>query len=1107
MPRSFFKCSTWLTNFLESRGLQRPDQRGLYEYHCSYEDYLELRKLLIDFDGFNTAVKNTTACACFVLFCSEWYRRDYRSEYGWSWDPIWKILGYSISAPDLSKVVPLGLEGYWGRPIQLYESDRRNLLGSLFAEGGLPFQLLRDESSPFYTLFYRIIKQHNQWRLMGYSTTKQVESLLEKSKLPQVFSSEASIQLIARMADQLLGLVRDYRLEQVNEPVAYLDVQNPTWREFFPLPLDNQTGSDLLNSLLKTATDEGSRQNQATGGWACRHFWSESQPEILRVQVSMPAEVIFKLTSQPSTTRFELVLVEAGNTIAVLGPGYAVVDGGTAKVRLRQRDIMSKRRNPSASLCLLAMAGGTIIGSIPISASAIALGEAPLGFIPIDDSWQLCGQASFNVEDEQLLIALPPESEFNDTNRENITHIVDGPDVCSFKSIKVQGKANLQIMCGESYRVRTGHATGAALGLDLVGPQLQWASKPSLTFLGLPKMQWQGTNESIEQHGSQLYIGGKLPGNGVLQEELGTKYVSIRNTNGDTLMRRKVGILPADFHLELRGGNGPGFGSVFVYTQQQCLFQILDEAVCVQQIESENCVELRLSVESVPPVNVQLQVTPKTCSFIADPILIELPYPSSGCIAFDASGRPLSNDICVDDLLGTRLYLFGRSGVPTKFTLELTLRGQAGGNARYSWSYTAVEKPIEISLFSIREQIIDLLSLYSGIDQTVELRVSGNGPNVVYRIRRYATVMELDKNCQVLRMSMCQSACDSSPAPVLMSLHDPMRNAIATSSRYSEGIPTGEFELPALVEQDGPWLVVPKPDSTVSFRPLFIAGNWQLVSQADEAQSLQQAVLTFDHTSAVSSFTPVLDAMANNPMHSGWSFLRTLYDNYGYLPLATFEVWKAVVKHTGALYMALFKFEMDPVFIGKLETEFPILWEFLTIKGMQQSAGRYRAFLQKMGLPENAANTLLSRMFARLGDVFPIYGESVQRYLSSDLIGPESQLPLEVFREVVLGWYHELIRDRSEATWPDFGGLRLQQWAMDQPNPAISFKPEMGFRNAVVYFPIFAAAVAGEKASFTDVFEETAETVFFLRQVRNFDSKWFNAVYQYCLLTHVQNQD
>src|SRR5690554_5498359 len=120
MSKSVFKCSSWLAAFLQRRGLQTPDQRALYEYHCSSEEYRELQYLLSSLNSFDAAVNDTGGCACLVLFCSEWYRRHYRAEHGWSWEPVWQVLGYRLSAVDLGKAIPRGLEGYWKRPVHSY---------------------------------------------------------------------------------------------------------------------------------------------------------------------------------------------------------------------------------------------------------------------------------------------------------------------------------------------------------------------------------------------------------------------------------------------------------------------------------------------------------------------------------------------------------------------------------------------------------------------------------------------------------------------------------------------------------------------------------------------------------------------------------------------------------------------------------------------------------------------------------------------------------------------------------------------------------------------------------------------------------------------------
>ncbi|SFA65497.1 STY4851/ECs_5259 family protein [Metapseudomonas otitidis] len=1098
MSYSVIKYSSWLGRFLQRRGLSAPDQRGLYAYHCSLEEYGELQHLLRELGGFDAALKDPAACACLVLFGSEWYRREYRSEYAWTWDPIWQALGFRLSPVDLSKAIPKGLEGYWKRPLHLYEAGHRDFLGSLFGEGGLPFQVLREGGSRFRSLFDRLLKQYDQWHLLGLNTLQQVEQQLEKASLPQVFASRTSVELIARMADELVALVRNYGLTQADEPVMHLDAMNPKWRELFPLPLDNQTGNELLNGLLKTATNEGKRRRR--DGWACQHFWHEAQADALKVQVSMPEVVVFRLRTQPSTTRFELVIAEEGQVIADLGPGYALVDNGVAHIRLRLREVIGKRRDCSIPLSLVAMAGGMQISTLPIEGSAVALGEVPLGFEPINDRWQLCGQASFNTASEELLLVLPDGGSLGTVGSNEEAIFSDMPPAFSRRTVKVQGKVQVLVEGEECYRIRTGHAAGMGIGLELTGAQTGWPTKPTMTFVGLPRVQWPTAAGELQQQGGDLYVAGKQPGSGLLQEMLGTQYVSVRNRTGDTLLRRRVGILPTDFRVELRSGDAPGMGSVLVYSRQRCLLQVDDESLQVQQVRHEAHTELRLSAKGFPPIRVRLSVFP---SLMADPVEIDLPFPSSGCLAFDGNGKQLKRTFSVDDLLGARLFLFGRSGTPTRFGIELTLRGSVARNACYSWSYTVANKPLEISLFNIQEQIVDLLSLQSGIDQVVEMRVYGNGQDAHYRIRKYAMEMQLDHGRQLLSAVNLHDGADSIPEPVLMLLHDPMRSCIALRSRASEGVPTGDFELPAAAERDGPWLVLPRAGSSVSFRPLFVAGGWQPLASDEMIQSLQKAVLSFDHASPVSSFSPVLDAMATNPMHSGWQFLRALYEGYGYLPLATFEVWKTLVGHTRTLAMALFKFEMDAKFLGRLEAEFPLFWEFLPITEIHLAAKRFAAFLKVKGVAEEAVDSLIGRMFSKLGETYPSYGQSVQRFLSGKPVGPEIKVPLAVFKDVLHGWYLELIRERSEAQWPEFGGKRLERWYNSQSDSVIAFRSDMDYRNAVLYLPVFAAAVACGKAQFTDVFTDGVEAIFFLRQVRDFDSKWFNSIYQYCLLNSV----
>lgn len=103
----------------------------------------------------------------------------------------------------------------------------------------------------------------------------------------------------------------------------------------------------------------------------------------------------------------------------------------------------------------------------------------------------------------------------------------------------------------------------------------------------------------------------------------------------------------------------------------------------------------------------------------------------------------------------------------------------------------------------------------------------------------------------------------------------------------------------------------------------------------------------FNPQAEVNTITLVLGQMANDPAHSGWQFMRSLYDQFGYLPLATFEVWRALVQHPQALAMSLFKFEMSAEYLSRIENEFPILWEFFPIFEIKAASERFKLFLSQ----------------------------------------------------------------------------------------------------------------------------------------------------------------
>ncbi len=128
---------------------------------------------------------------------------------------------------------------------------------------------------------------------------------------------------------------------------------------------------------------------------------------------------------------------------------------------------------------------------------------------------------------------------------------------------------------------------------------------------------------------------------GIIQEMLGAQYLSIRNSNNETLLRRKIGILPADFSIEIKGGMHANEGTIVITTQHPCVAKLKDKTLEATRKRTEGRTEIQLKAEGVPPAFITLQVLP---NLAADPIDIELPFPAKGCLALDVNGRPLDKN-------------------------------------------------------------------------------------------------------------------------------------------------------------------------------------------------------------------------------------------------------------------------------------------------------------------------------------------------------------------------------------------------------------------------------------------------------------------------------
>ena len=173
----------WFKAFLEKRHLTRPSGGMLFSYRASKEEYLSLRTLLARnlgcLLGTPWTFSSAAECACFVLYASEWWRREY-SGGPWRWTHILQSIGqpFELDVLERTAAVERGLRAWGHRP----GGQGKKYLGAIVAHGGLPLQLVAKGDGSITRLLIRGMRQA---QLYAWDSTR-LESFFEAHDLELV---------------------------------------------------------------------------------------------------------------------------------------------------------------------------------------------------------------------------------------------------------------------------------------------------------------------------------------------------------------------------------------------------------------------------------------------------------------------------------------------------------------------------------------------------------------------------------------------------------------------------------------------------------------------------------------------------------------------------------------------------------------------------------------------------------------------------------------------------------------------------------------------------------------------------------------------------------
>ncbi|HCG8176631.1 TPA: hypothetical protein NJ503_000397 [Vibrio parahaemolyticus] len=1077
-----------LRAILTKRELSQPTGQPLFTYQLSEPEYRHLQISLKSQKLPTKLHRDSSWCAAFCLFSAEWYRRKYQG--GWSWSGISSSLGFELDANQRSKVIKTGFK-YWQRTVSQYNDDRHSFLGSVFREGGLPYGLLASEGGRFLVIFKRILRVFDDAQAFGQSPFELVLEGLEH--LPEAFRQETTVDLITNMAELLLRLTDEYNLQQQEQPVNHLDTQLPNWRDLFPIPLDTDTGSEFLSSLLTSASVQRQSKSQQTKRIICSQWLSNNEDLGFVTQIKLMKAIPMPFKREALVnSRVELFIQEGNRVIAELGVGHTTFEGEMTQVILRTPACEFRRQSIEQDLYLVVLQAGIELHREEIPNCDIAINEMPIVLKSDGEHDWVIGQGSVNVKADQLKALLLKGS----------TYTAEFPDLCKsvtterYQLVEFSGEIKVDYRTeegeGDTYVISTRQSAVLAEQVSVRGAKLQYYSSTGQPiYLGLPNITSQEAN-------TELWLGSKPLGEAHQSGLFGIQSVRLKGSGNRTILRKRLAILPQSFQLELKPSKQANSGYVDLHCERNLFVSIEGEQISYKQINIESGKRIKVTAEGAPPADIILSIS---ANLMADPIKVRVPFPASGALIFDKDGKGLAKRITIDDLLGARIQFFPRVDVAASYHIEL--KGpMKSRDAYYYWEYKVTDKVLEVSLYEFRHRIQELLAASGELDDEVRMVIGGAGcreQQII--IGRYATEAQLVNETVSFDVKLGK---DLIIQPEVINLADPAEKPHALQQRYSNGAATGVFELNKRLYQ--PALIVPSSKTELAFRAKFIPGS-EAIDCISDIHTLNKAVALFHPITNPNAIADVFPMLANDFNHSSWRFINDLFANYSHLPMATFEVWKAIVKHTACLSALAFKADNPVQLMERLKVEFNVIWELIPLHIWQSNIDKYRQMLLSIGLPDKVVDNKVNSRLETLSEFTPLFEEQCRALFSDQFIQPEPNLSA-VFQYCLPEWSQDLVRVHlSDREWPTAFSFELETWCKKHCESLIHFEVIRGFHKSVLYFPIFAAAVACGKVQL----EELSSTLypihyFHLRQIVEFDRHWFNPVFQSALYVFAQEE-
>jgi hypothetical protein len=1082
------------------------DGRPLYAYKWLDREYNRIKEQVgAEMPKALRSMESYHFSSMFCIYAAETFRRRHESG-PWAWDTIFGEIGYAT--PDYQLIytwVDKGLRHFKRDLLKNYRGDRLFLV-TLACEGGLPLRLLHRQSAHLNRYFRELLTAYHRQRHMPECDTSEIARQVAARYLPSSLRHDVVFQLSGDLIQSVVKLQE--QVAEAPDPIASLDHTHPQWRDDLPLSVEDDTVETLLRNLVGQANHLAQTERQR---WRWRCFlvrkgdsWNiEQHLELPRTVTGANLQAWSGWPDPPARLRILLQTTEEVEVIALLTRLQGVGEQAIYRCEgLRPHGVRLVGRLAVAGTRLLLSQGNEEI-ELPIVGGQ-ELGPLPWVFAERGTQWEWCGEGSVRSRDASLRV-LVLDAERSLIAEATCEPLGAAPEL-QRSLFRITGTVEWRHPDLGDCRIQCASQEASEAHFLLRGSRLSSVLNVNPPFLGMPNllaMDPDGVTRCID-HGALEWRPLNAPEGNWRQDAAvcaGRVWLRYRDASGALRFRRQAEVTPATTRVEMvRVGAGADAAGMIRFTG------LADARVIVPEIE--HCQFQTRSVEDGVEIDCFAQASLPVIQFQADlkwpdgrSLSLMLPFPRK-MAAFVRVGQalPPNERVALARLAGIHAVArtpFGGGRFRLEGRTKISIP-EYGGQEMREWLHASGSESAQFALHQVQERLASMLALTGKLDAVVLLEIVDWDSQALAQLEVALFDVELEPDREHHRVVLppasqarLNSGWEANLTVKMLPLWAPATEAIEL-----QGDATMAWSVPQTLEP-GPWWVLGYDGDWPRFRPLLwvVDGEPNLV----EVGALTQAILEQSRQARQDKFQMLAQALAADTEHPDWPRVFDYLQLTHTYPASAFDLFRHIVNTPEAMVLALLK-SSDEEFelVWSLAEQLPFAWHLVSVSSWLQAAERLFSALSDGLSGYDPQGALLQDMFGgfrqrvtshqpffksvcdwigeRLFPGYQIIGSelALARHDESMLIAFIQQQEKELqARHDANQRFPDGPRVMQRATLPDF----LQVLQFDRLS--YPFRP-------VRYAPFVAAQISLDAQNYPE------PLLFELRQLREFDSEWFD---------------